>query len=721
MMKGSTDRRLAEGEIAVSENGQVNLSREAAFQLGALLIHPGARSVRSPDGVVEKLEPRVMEVLVTLARARGGILSRDDLRASCWSGRAVSDDAVDRVIARIRRLSENQGAGSFTIETIPKVGYRLEAIDNAEDRYTPEAAAGISRRRLIYGGGTAVAATVAGLLAWQVGTGSRRDTATAGPLTIAVLPFQSDEGTPEAVTFARRLSDEVRSDLSRVTEVRVIAETSSRSATEEGGSAREIGHRLGAALLVEGQVTSEPGGYGVVATLVRVADEAQIWSEATRLQATDAGAIRVAVSGAIIQQIASLIPLEPARAGAPARRPDPQAYALVTEAQRLLEEIRTSNMRGRGEDALPLGDRAESLALRALAIDPQEGGAYAVLAALARNGWTTVLAERDSTTQQRVEQSISIVRRALLADPRNPSALTQLGDYYRRFGFRWDEAERLFRRALAIDPSLVEAHWAYGYQLGTIGRAVEGLDHALSVFELDPRNPFRRVALPRLLYVCGQRAAAMRCYDRELAGSPDNLFLLRELYLSYLCEGNARDLAALRARIERTWPQRQLTSEIQALLARIAAGLFAVQGDGRRLASLIDADVEAFDRPEETGNATPQGRARDDLPFLFAIEYAWAGQRERAIEMFDRALSAKSLYWPAALPFGRAPLPAAVRNHPRFAALWRRDPGLVELLARRRRALATRQMAGFTSDGRWLAPTLPESLVERVRLALARP
>jgi TolB-like protein/DNA-binding winged helix-turn-helix (wHTH) protein/Tfp pilus assembly protein PilF len=703
----------------VSE-GQVNLAREAPFELGALKIDPGARSVRSLDGRTEKLEPRVMEVLVTLARAGGVICSREDLKAACWGGRAVSDDAVDRVIARIRRLSEDQGAGSFTLETIPKVGYRLKAIDDGGAEPSIEAEDGITRRRLIYGGGAAVAASVAGLLAWQVVTGRRDDAATAGPLTIAVLPFQPHTGAAETAGFARSLSDEVRSDLSRVTEVRVIAETSSRSAVEEGGSAREIGDRLGAGLLVEGQVSSEPGGYRVVANLVRVDDEAHIWSEAVSTPASDAGAIRTAISGAIIQQIASLIPLEAGRA-APARRPDPQAYALVSEANRLLEEIRTYNMRGRPEDALPLGDRAESLARRALAIDRQEGGAYAVLAALARNGWTSVLAERNLTTQQRVEQSISFVRRALMAESRNPSALTQLGDYYRRFAFRWDEAENLFRRALAIDPSLVEAHWAYGYQLGTIGRAVEGLDHALSVFELDPRNPFRRVALPRLLYVCGQRSAAMRCYDRELAGHPDNLFLLRELYFSFLSEGNARDLAALRGRLESTWSQRALTPDIRALQARIGAGLRAVNGDGEQLANLVDADVGAFDNPQETGNATPQGRARDDLPFIFAIEYAWAGRYERALEMLDRALIAKSLYWPASLPFGRSPLPAPVRNHPRFAALWRRDPGLVELVARRRRALATGQMAGFTSEGRWLVPTLPGALIARVRLALARP
>ncbi|HEV2596485.1 MAG TPA: hypothetical protein VGU01_14935, partial [Sphingomicrobium sp.] len=114
----------------------------------------------------------------------------------------------------------------------------------------------------------------------------------------------------------------------------------------------------------------------------------------------------------------------------------------------------------------------------------------------------------------------------------------------------------------------------------------------------------------------------------------------------------------------------------------------------------------------------PQGRARDDLPFIFAIEYAWAGLSEKAIDMLDRALAAKSLYWPTTLPFGSSPFPRAVRESPRYQALWSRDPGLVQLMRNRRLALEERQMAGFTLDGRKIVPTLPVALVRRVQAAL---
>lgn len=100
----------------------VVLSKEAEFTLGALRICPAKREVIAREGR-ELLQPRIMQVLVALARRRGEVVSRDDLIAACWGGFAVSDDAIHRCIARIRRLAEAHGG--FRLETVPRVGYQL--------------------------------------------------------------------------------------------------------------------------------------------------------------------------------------------------------------------------------------------------------------------------------------------------------------------------------------------------------------------------------------------------------------------------------------------------------------------------------------------------------------------------------------------------------------------------------------------------------------------
>ena len=697
-------------------NEAADLARTPPFAIGNLHIEPSQRLVRSSDGQTSKLEPRVMQVLVALHDAGGATLNRDDLRRACWGGRITSDDAIDRVIAQIRRLGDGQGAGSFRVETIPKVGYRLVEEETAPEEALPFEAPKVSRRALL--GGTGIAVLAAGSIALYRLTGSRKQAAREGPLTIAVLPFTTESASSEVADFAAALSDEVRSDLSRVTDIRVIAQISSRKAAGEGRTAQQIGDSLAADYLVEGQVGHNAANLVTRIALIDVLTGSEVWTAQETAQIGDPTNLRSAIAGDVIQYLAGIIPIS-SRQSTPITRPDPQAYAMVQKARRLIEDSRTSEMRGQRGKALSLGAEAGRLATQALSIDPNDGGALAVLATITRNGWTPELVQQGLTTKQRVQASVAIIRRALLADPSNPATLTELGDYYRRFQFRWDEAENLFRRALTIDPSSVDAHWSYAYQLGTLGRALEGLDHALWVFELDPINPFRRIALPRLLYLAGDRPSAMKLYDAELKQQPDNLFLLRELYLMFISEGNAGALQGLSGRIANGWPGGTLPPpEVANLMRRIDAGRSALLGRSQELRRLIDADVKSYDDPNAANDATPQGRARDDLPYIFAIEYAWSGQADKAIELLDRALSAKSLYWPPSLPFGIAQFPSAVRRIPRFQALWQRDPGLTELVNRRRTAVLSRQMAGFTPDGARAIPIIPANLQRRVANAL---
>ncbi|KQW82354.1 hypothetical protein ASC65_08820 [Brevundimonas sp. Root1279] len=115
------------------------LAHEADFHLGELLVRPSLGEVGA-NGATQHLEPRVMRVLVALVRAEGAVLSRDDLIIRCWDGVIVGDDAVSRIISKLRRLSNHEGAG-FQIETVPRIGYRL-----AFTAATPRVSAGRTAR-----------------------------------------------------------------------------------------------------------------------------------------------------------------------------------------------------------------------------------------------------------------------------------------------------------------------------------------------------------------------------------------------------------------------------------------------------------------------------------------------------------------------------------------------------------------------------------------------
>src|SRR4051812_14408638 len=93
-----------------------DLAQAADFDLGAVHVSPSRRRV-TVDGRSWELEPRVMRVLVVLAAASPMVVSRDRLTASCWDGRVVGDDAMNRCILSLRNLARSCTPQPFQIET----------------------------------------------------------------------------------------------------------------------------------------------------------------------------------------------------------------------------------------------------------------------------------------------------------------------------------------------------------------------------------------------------------------------------------------------------------------------------------------------------------------------------------------------------------------------------------------------------------------------------
>jgi DNA-binding winged helix-turn-helix (wHTH) protein len=150
---------------------QIVLAHEPSFTIGELRADPSVRQVECRDRR-EMLEPRVMQVLVALARAEGRIVTRDELIDWCWGGRIVGEDAINRAIFRLRQVASDIGDDSFAIETITKVGYRLVAGAKPdafpESRPTPPSVTTRFSRRAVIGATAAAATgTIAAGLLWR--------------------------------------------------------------------------------------------------------------------------------------------------------------------------------------------------------------------------------------------------------------------------------------------------------------------------------------------------------------------------------------------------------------------------------------------------------------------------------------------------------------------------------------------------------------------------
>jgi len=159
-----------------NETVGIRLSREPEFELGAVMVYPATRQVVRNDRS-ETLEPRIMQVLVAFAQSEGEILGHDDLIERCWEGRIVGENAIHRAVSKVRDLGLNFGGGSFAIETITKVGYRMsvrwgDAPGNPDvikaGRPPVEAARSLSHsRRWVIGAGGAASVAAAGGLGYR--------------------------------------------------------------------------------------------------------------------------------------------------------------------------------------------------------------------------------------------------------------------------------------------------------------------------------------------------------------------------------------------------------------------------------------------------------------------------------------------------------------------------------------------------------------------------
>jgi len=203
----------------MDDNAPIILAHERAFSLGRLHVHPATRELAHADGRRETIEPRVMQVLVALARAEGAVLTRDELTRSCWEGRIVGEDAINRVLSRLRRAADGIGAGAFRVETLTKVGYRLVAAPvggggAAPPSPAPNAAiapARRSRRGVLIAGGAALGVAAAGGLGYGL-LRHRPDGAMPTP-QVAVLLEQardaSGQGSVDGAAQARGLVRQV--------------------------------------------------------------------------------------------------------------------------------------------------------------------------------------------------------------------------------------------------------------------------------------------------------------------------------------------------------------------------------------------------------------------------------------------------------------------------------------------------------------------------------
>jgi TolB-like protein/DNA-binding winged helix-turn-helix (wHTH) protein len=688
----------------------MDLAHEPGFRLGNMKVRPATREIVFAGGR-EVLEPRVMAVLVRLAKARGEVVSRDELTEACWEGRVVSDDAINRVISRIRRASDLTGGKDFSLETITKVGYRLVAAGAvaAPEEASPAAEVRPHAKTSLAVIGAGFALLVAVLTgAWFLfGRQPEWNPDPKASLTLAVLPFDSLSPQTDDQALAAGMSREIRNTLSRVRGLRVVSDSSSFAVASEQLSATDMGKRLNADLLLDGSLTRDGDTVKLSAELVDGWSGVNLWTDSQSGPASDLNRLRELMSSSVYEQIVARIGPNRVEMLASPKPGNPQLYALLLEASQLLESTHSVRMRGRADQALDVGEKANALIDQALAIQPDSPLALRLKGQIIAMSATRVLFEENAPVAVKQARASEYLRRALASDPDNVPALQALGEYYRRFEWRWDEARALMERALALDPNNSEAHLSYTYYLSGSGRCVEALKHAKTAIEIDPEFGWRSLGVPRTLKCLGRFEESDAAYLKALEHDPRNIFVLREIYLNLLVRRDSAEMRKLRTYVRDELWKGAPEPPIQGWLDWTAIAADALDGNTKPFIALIEEDVRTggakIGEPAGPGISDLQ-RAKAEEMWIQAVEFAVAGSPQRSIDMLEKAVQAGTLYIPETLPYGAYEFSPEVRADPRYQAIWKADPRVVTLMELRLQAVKARQMQGVLPDG---TPVMP--------------
>jgi serine/threonine-protein kinase len=427
----------------------------------------------------------------------------------------------------------------------------------------------------------------------------------AGPIrSIAVLPLVNLSGDAGQEYFADGMTDALIADLGRTSSLRVISRTSCMQYKQARRPLPVIARELGVDAVVEGSVVRAGTRVRINAQLVHADSDRRLWGQSYDRDLGDVLSLQTEVASAIAREVnAQLQPPEP---GASARV-DPQAHEAY--------------LRGRHFFALS-DERSYQKALtyfeQAVARDGSHALAYAGIADTRLVLAYMSAAEFRTTPAQTFAQVEAAATRALAIDPGLAQAHCALAFANLELKWDWAAAEKGFRRALELNPSLSDCHEQYAWSLAAQGRLEEALAEMNRARELDPLSLLVNTGVGGILMYKRQTDEAIAQNRRTLELKPDFVVAHYGLGQMYLQKGRTADaLDSFRTALS-------LSGESPRILADLAHAYAAA---GRR-----DEALRALARWKKATAGGAFVREEQEAHVRAAL-----GERDQALALLEKA------------------------------------------------------------------------------------
>lgn len=559
-----------------------------SFRLGQFTVRPERGEIVVGDEH-RHVEPKVMDVLLCLARESGHLVTKQQLIDDVWDGRPVTDEVIARCISALRNhLADDHRSPQF-IETLPKRGYRLIAA--VEAHREPDAMLRGARRAKL------LPLAVAGVVVVIVAAWFLRDglptSRTEAIESIAVLPF-ANMSAEDMQYLADGVTEELTYALARHSGLQVAARTTAFQFRDTALDVREIGSVIDVDAVIEGSVRREGDRLRVTAQLIDARSGYHLWAASLDGSIDDVFSLQRQVAERVRDSVRPKHDSSP-----PPAASEPESFAAY---DLYLQGLYALNRRG-----LPALTRAIGLFREAIALDPGYGPAYLELA----NALLLVPSYSGESPEAYYDDALQVVRQGVQADPAIAVAAAAVNGYIANKRGDWLAADRAYRAALGGEQVTSTTHQWYSNMLASVGRLDAALEQARKARRLDPLSP-----------VVVSRLAMTNLWADNDAAAARQFALANELGIRSALHTESQLLLMIRE-------------------GRLAdARLFARGANGGELPGWFDALLDCIDVDRRCDEATAQLDAAGDLPpRVRLISSALLGSTDRVREIAARLRS----------------------------------------------------------------------------------
>jgi DNA-binding winged helix-turn-helix (wHTH) protein/TolB-like protein/Flp pilus assembly protein TadD len=561
------------------------------FRFGNFRLYP-TESLLLHDQSPVSMAPKAFDILLYLVQNSGHLVKRDELMQAVWPDSFVEETNLTVNISLLRKLLGGTADGQTYIATVPRKGYRFQAVveecdDSGEsgpgangvgpsDGGAQNVGVGILDSPSVLNGslvGTAtanvtadpvvalgstspatppmvpsqpagskrsftrIALTTLGVLAlvalvsflW-LRLKSKPPVVSASNRSIAILPFRPLAVAPQDEYLGLGMADALITRLGSVNRI-VIRPVSAVRKYADADDPLAAGRQLAVDSVLEGSIQRSGNRTRVTVRLLRVSDGELLWGSEFDENISD----MFAVEDSISQKVASA--LMPNLSGDEQRKLS-RPFTANSDAYQLY-------MRGRFFWNKRTADGVrKSLAYfqQAIEADPNYALAYAGLAdsyTLAGSYGYSILPPKEA-----MPKAEEAAQKALAIDDSLAEAHTSLA--YLKFTYDWDwnSAEQEFERAIALNPSYDNAHHWYSHLLMARGRRNESMAEAVRALELSPSDTVMNEHLGWTYLMTRDYDNAIKSCRKALDMDPDFLLAHRVLGLAHLYKGQYDDAIA---------------------------------------------------------------------------------------------------------------------------------------------------------------------------------